>query len=104
MAVLDEDDDSVDRWTVYRYRFDPERGHGRYMPSITVTDEAEAERYLDEAARELAADREAGRAGRKDVVSASHFPAGYRAAMRAKRLNDPAKMTAYRVDPDPRDA
>jgi hypothetical protein len=101
MPVLDPDDDSLDRWTVYRYRRDPERGHGRNMPIITVTDEAEMRLHLDDALAELSADRAAGRAGRKDRVFASHYPAGYRAAMRAKRLNDPAKMTAYRVDVAP---
>ncbi len=94
-----EDDDSVDRWIVQRYRFDAERGERRHVPVAVAHDDEELEAAMAAARRQLADDRSRGRAEDCERISAVFLEAGYRERIRAQRENpsaDPGRLTASR--------
>ena len=86
VAAVDPDDDSIDRWVVYRYAFDPDRRERRNRVVASFDNEAE---FLDLIARlrdEVRTSIADGRIDPKEHVSSQHLAAGYRCAQQARRL------------------
>jgi hypothetical protein len=55
MERVDPADDTIDRWVVFHYRYDPDRRERRWMFDETVSEEFEMRLYILEEAEDLAA-------------------------------------------------
>lgn len=60
MVKVDPDDDSIRRYVVRRYAFDPDRGERRHQIVAAFDTEQEYRAYYEEATAELQAHRDAG--------------------------------------------
>lgn len=93
MARVDPDDESIDRYVVQRYRFDPERHERRNVTEVAFDDAAEFEAYLRDAGPRLEAEKVAGAAEPVEHYSGHHREPGHRERMRRRRLGLPAELT-----------
>ena len=81
MARVDADDDSLDRWVVQVYRYDPERRERRHVTVAAFDTEREMARVL----RVLSRDIERRRAAGEDVPASEHASGHHRAAGHRRR-------------------
>ncbi|MGN6242304.1 MAG: hypothetical protein ACTHQ3_01350 [Motilibacteraceae bacterium] len=93
MARVDPDDESVERYVVQRYRFDPQRRERRNVTEVAFDDVEEFETYLREAAARLEAEKVAGTAESVESYSGHHRAPGHREAMRRRRLGLAPELT-----------
>ena len=85
MAEVDPDDDTIDRFVVWWYRFDPSRNERRNVTVAAFDNESEFIDRIEALTDELQRLKAAGRAEAVEHVSGLIHPAGYRAAVRAHR-------------------
>jgi hypothetical protein len=86
MASVDLNDESIDRWVVQRYRFDPERNERRHVPEIAFDSSAEMEEYVQRASIELYDLQQNQRADDREHYSGVHWAPGHRERMNVRRL------------------
>jgi hypothetical protein len=86
MAAVDPDDDSIDRWVVYRYAFDPDRRERRHRVVASFDNEAEFLELIARLGHEVRTSAAEGRIHPREHVSGQHLAAGYRSAQQARRL------------------
>jgi len=86
MATVDPDDDSIDRWVVRRYEFDPARRERRHRVVAAFDNEAEFHDLIGRLEDEGQKARAAGQAEPTDHITGQHFPPGHRAAQQKRRL------------------
>lgn len=98
MACVDPDDESVERYVVQRYRFDPRRRERRNVTEVAFDDVEEFEVYLREAAARLEAEKAAGTAEPVEHYSGLHRAPGHREAMRRRRLHLPAGLAVVWIN------
>lgn len=93
VARVDPDDESVERYVVQRYRFDPSRRERRNVTEVAFDDCEEFETYLREAAARLKAEKAAGTAEPVEHYLGLHRAPGHREAMRRRRLGLAPELT-----------
>lgn len=87
MPEVDPGDDSISRWVIYHYRFDPERRQRRNMVVAAYSDEVEFEAALAAYHRRIQKEIDSGTRSSAEHVSGVLWPPGYRAAQaRARTL------------------
>src|SRR5215813_8830971 len=86
MAAVDPDDDSIDRWVVYRYAFDPDRRERRHRVVASFDNEAEFLELITRLGDEVRESVAEGRIDPKEHVSGQYLAAGHRSAQQAQRL------------------
>jgi hypothetical protein len=86
MARVDPDDDTIDRWVVWVYRYDPERRERRNVVEAAFDDGEEFERYLHDAAERLIGLKQRGEAEQVEHYGGVCYEAGYRDRVRRQRL------------------
>jgi len=87
MAEVDPEDDSADRWIVWRYRYDPSRRERRNTVVAAFDNEAEFLRRIAEVHVELHRLQTDGKAERAEHVSGALHAAGSRTDNRARRAS-----------------
>ncbi len=103
VAEVAWDDDSVDRWVVWWYRYDETRRERRNTVVAAFTDGTESSEKMAELSAELERLKAEGKAEPVERISAVLHPAGYRAEVRARRaglLKDQYRMVSRRSDQD----
>ncbi|MGN6330209.1 MAG: hypothetical protein ACTHOD_00970 [Motilibacteraceae bacterium] len=90
---MDPDDESIARYVVQRYRFDPERHERRNVTEVAFDDAAEFEAYLRDAAARLEAEKLAGTAEPVEHYVGLHREPGHRERMRRRRLHLAAELS-----------
>ena len=85
MAQVDPQDESLDRWIVQRYRYDPERPERRNVTEIAFDNETEFEAYMDEARLRLTREKAEGLAEPVEHYLGVFHEPGHREAMRKRR-------------------
>ena len=85
MGHVDADNDSIDRWIVWWYRYDDTRRERRNTTVAAFDNWDEFERRIAELNTELRAMKAAGLAEEVERISGVHHPAGYRAGAKAER-------------------
>ena len=88
MPEIDPNDESLDRWVVQHYRYDPARRERRNVNEVAFDTEAEFLAYIEEAARLLAEEKPAGLAESVEHYSGRHLEPGHRERMRRSRMDD----------------
>lgn len=87
MARVNPDDDSIRRFIVRHYRYDPERHERRHVMIAAFDNEREFEAYVHLAATELGRNKRRGRVGdRKEHISGVVQEAGHRRRQQNARL------------------
>jgi hypothetical protein len=87
MPEIDPNDESLDRWVVQRYRYDPARRERRNVDEAAFDNEAEFLTYIEEAAQLLAEQKSAGLAESVEHYSGRHLDPGHRERMQRSRRN-----------------
>jgi len=84
---VDPADDTIDRWIVFHYRYDPDRRERRWMFDAAFSEEFEMRLYILEEAEDLAARQAAGEADEKETYKGECWQAGHdaRVALRKQR-------------------
>ena len=85
MATVDPDDDSIERWVVHHYRYDPARRERRNVVIGAFDNEPEFMAFIHERSKELRAAKERGEAEAVEWLSGMCRWPGYQAEMRAAR-------------------
>lgn len=80
MVPVDPEDDSIDRWVISHYRFDPVRRQRRHVAVAAFDDEAEFTADLARRSTELTAQIAAGTASAGEHLTGMRREAGSRAA------------------------
>jgi hypothetical protein len=83
---VDPDDDSIERWVVYRYAFDAARHERRHQVVAAFDNEGEFLRLIDEVTEMLRIRKADGAAEEVEHVTGRHVRPGYRAEQQARRL------------------
>lgn len=87
MAQVDENDDTIDRWVVHQYAYDPSRHQRRHRTVAAFDNEAEFQSLLDERAADLKARRQAGeQTDPLEHFSGVHLHRGYQRQQQTNRL------------------
>jgi hypothetical protein len=87
VARVHPDDDSIDRWVVYHYRYDPDRGERRNVAVAAYDNPSEFHGDIEERAAEIRARKEGGEAAETaEHISGQMHAAGYRRLQRNARL------------------
>ena len=92
MASVDPFDESIDRWVVRRYRFDPERNERRHVPEIAFDNSTEMEEYVLRASVELHELQQNRQADDREHYSGVHWEPGHRRRMDARRVERQAAV------------
>ncbi|MCP2032404.1 hypothetical protein L1277_002507 [Okibacterium sp. HSC-33S16] len=99
MASVDPTDDSLWRWVLYEYRFDPERNQKRNVVVAAFDNEDEFRRAFDDHLGRLHAELAAGTRSSFGSVTGRTMPPGHLAAQ--KRGHDVRRAIEHGVDPAP---
>lgn len=86
MGQVDPDDDEVDRWVVWHYRYDVARSERRNVVIATFDNVAEFEDRIEAERSRLSHRKSAGEAEATEEITGTHMPAGHQARMRMQRL------------------
>ncbi len=88
IAKVGPDDDTINRFVIFHYRFDPERNQRRQV-AVTAFDNAEeGMAELERLSIELAQERAAGLAEDREWMSGKMKEPGYRERMRRLRRGE----------------
>jgi len=79
MAQVDPQDDTIWRWVIRHYRFDPERNERRHVVVAAYDNDAEYELEFDRYSSRIRAEIAAGTRSDREHVSAMAMHPGYRA-------------------------
>ncbi|MEO5610193.1 MAG: hypothetical protein ABIQ61_13140 [Ornithinibacter sp.] len=85
MPSVDPDDDSIRRWVVRHYRYDPDRRERRHVTVGAFDTKREFKAAFDRAQRDVAA-REDDGGDRREYISGSRLDPGDRARARVGRF------------------
>lgn len=85
MAPVDPDDDTIYRFVVFHYRFDPERNQRRQVAVAAFDSWEEGTAEMERLAIELTQRKEAGLAEDREWMSGFAKEPGYRERMRRMR-------------------
>jgi hypothetical protein len=88
MAEVDPEDDTIQRWIVYWYRFDPARHERRHCVVAAYETEREMISRMDVEAANLEAKRAAGLADQSEHLSGSEKGRGYKQRADEQRLTE----------------
>ena len=91
MSRVDPDDDSIDRWIVQRYRFDPDRHERRNVTEVAFDNVEEFETYMQGATDRLRSEKADGTAEAVEHYTGTVHPAGHRETMMRRRHGRPPK-------------
>lgn len=80
---IDPEDDTLDRWVVRHYRYDPERRERRHVTVAAYDSAREQERALDALAAQVRTDIAAGERDDREHVTGCGCRLGYAAAQAA---------------------
>jgi len=69
MAQVDMNDDTVDRYIVWHYRFDENTSHFRKMPLAAFSNSHEARRLFEVESQKLLEKKESGLADAREYIS-----------------------------------
>lgn len=91
MALVDADDDNVERWVVRLYAYDPDRHERRHQVVAAFDNEAEYRVLFDDRAARLKQRRLAGEEiDPREHISGVYLEPGYRRRQQHRRLIDRA--------------
>ena len=79
MPEVDPSDDSISRWVIHHYRFDPERRQRRNVVVAAYSDEIEFEAALAACHRRIQKEIDSGTRSPAEHVSGVLWPPGHRA-------------------------
>jgi hypothetical protein len=96
VSEVDPDDDDVDRWVVWHYRYDDERRERRNVTVGSYDNEAEFKTRLEHETRRLTAAKDAGVAESVERISGAVLPAGYKCQMSSGRVRPRPKKARER--------
>jgi len=99
VPVVDPDDDSVWRWVLQHYRFDPQRRQRRNVTVAAYDNAAEFEAALSAHDRRIRVEIDAGDRDPREHVGGVVWPPGYHAEQARGRLVRDA--VGHGVDPRP---
>jgi hypothetical protein len=85
MPSVDPDDDSIRRWVLHHYKYDPDRRERRHVPVGAFDTKREFEAAYDRAQHELA-DRADGGSDPREYISGSRLDPGDQARARVGRF------------------
>ena len=87
MERVNPDDDTITRWVVFHYRYDPERRERRWMFDAAFAEEFEMRLYILEGAEDLQARQAAGEADERETYKGECWQPGHdaRVADRKRR-------------------
>jgi hypothetical protein len=87
MERVDPADDTIDRWVVFHYRYDPDRRERRWMFDAAFAEEFEMRLYILEEWEDLQSRKAAGEADEKETYKGEWWQAGHdaRVALRKQR-------------------
>lgn len=83
---IDPNDDSIDRWVISHYRYDPERRERRNMVVACFDNRRASMKFFDRANSELKVAQSEGRADKKERITGARLKAGYRAEINQRKL------------------
>jgi hypothetical protein len=86
MASVDATDDTINRWIVKWYAFDPDRRQRCHRIVSAYDNEAEFRAALTAAHERLEDLKRQGRAEQRERITGSHLPAGYGKRMASERI------------------
>lgn len=86
MAAVDPDDDSITRWVLWHFRYDPARRERRNVVVAAYDNEAEFKAHLASLHDSLVLAKAEGTAELTERLGGVIKPAGYSAAVAASRL------------------
>jgi hypothetical protein len=86
VARVDPDDDSIERWIVRRYAYDPDRRERRHIVLAAFDNEREFNRQMLASWLELKAQQATGDAEPQEHITGTHLEPGYAARQRARRM------------------
>jgi len=86
MARVDPQDDTVDRWVVFHYKFDPERHERRNVIVAAFDRKREFNSFIEREGVALRAARDIGVAESVETMFGLHWPVGYQARVAEQRL------------------
>jgi len=79
MSAVDAGDDTIDRWVIHHYRFDPARHQRRNVIVAAFDNQEEFDLELRARASNLRIEQAAGRRSDREQISGVALPAGYQA-------------------------
>jgi hypothetical protein len=82
---VDPTDDTIDRWIVRWYRFDPERHERRHTIVAACDNAAQMAAEMSRLTRQLQDRKRAGMSEDVEWISGAHHHAGYKDEMAARR-------------------
>ncbi|MFV0461687.1 MAG: hypothetical protein ACK5MP_00585 [Nostocoides sp.] len=77
---IDPEDDSLDRWIVRHYRYDPQRRQRRHVTVAAYSSRAEMNRAMDDLAGVIRDGIATGERDTRESVTGVHHPPGHLAA------------------------
>ena len=86
MVKVDPSDDTIDRWIVRWYRFDPERHERRHTIVAAFDNAAEMRAEMSVLAHQLQDRKRAGMSEDVEWISGVHHHVGHKDAMAARRV------------------
>jgi hypothetical protein len=86
VAQVDPDDDSLRRYVVFHYRYDPERRERRNVLEAAFDNEAEFREYIDRSRARLDSDAEHGSVDQREHFHGTVWEPGYREQTRKNRI------------------
>lgn len=96
MGEVDPDDDQIDRWIVWHYRFDAVRRERRNVTVAAYDNVGEFEKSIDDHRRWLAARQTSGEAESVEHISGGYKAAGHQARMKETRARPRPKKARER--------
>jgi hypothetical protein len=85
VVKVDPTDDTIDRWIVQWYRFDPERHERRHTIVAAFDNAAEMEAEMSRLTQQLRDRKRAGMSEDVESISGAHHQVGYTDEMAARR-------------------
>jgi hypothetical protein len=85
MGIVDLNDDTVDRYVVWHYRFDESTSHFRKIPLAAFSTSREARRLFEVESQELLKKKESGLADAREYISSDQKKRGHNRIAREMR-------------------
>lgn len=96
MAEVDPDDDQIDRWIVWHYRFDAVRRERRNVTVAAYDNVSEFEKCMNSHRHRLLAQQASGEAEAVETIGGGYKPAGHQARMKESRARPRPKKARER--------
>lgn len=91
MARVDPNDESIERWVVQRYRFDPDRNERRNVTEVAFDNAEEFDAYMHGARERLRAEQAEGSAESVEHYTGTVHEAGHQERMMRRRHGLPPR-------------